>query len=84
VSPVEAELSIGHGQMSRWRKEVQVRYRLEVEKDAAQQDSAEVKKLRREIAELREEREILRRALVIFSEKRKEFIHSCSSSAAIT
>jgi transposase len=71
VSQVEAELGIGHGQISRWRKEVQARYRPEVEKNAAEPDSAEVKKLRKEIAELREEREILRKALAIFSENRK-------------
>ena len=70
VGQIEAELGIGRGQISRWRRELAN----DDEKHGAGDRvdlEAENRRLRKENAELREEREILRKATAIFSQYRK-------------
>ena len=67
VGQVEAELGVGRGQISRWRKELADTQASGNDRDL----EAESRRLRRENAELREEREILRKAAAILSQDRK-------------
>jgi len=68
VGQVEAELGVGRGQISRWRKDLaETQSSNGTDRDL----EAENRRLRRENAELREEREILRKAAAIFSQDRK-------------
>ena len=67
---IEEELGIGAGVIYRWRRQL--------EEDGAQafpgngnERDKELADLRREVAELREEKEILRKAIAIFSERRR-------------
>ena len=70
---IEADLGIGSGQVYRWRRELQA--------EGAQGTRAfpgngkprdqELAELRKENRELREERDILRKAVAIFSNHRK-------------
>jgi len=72
---IEKELGIGHGQIYRWRRE------LGEEGDGVKAfpgkgnpRDAEIAKLKRELAIVTEEREILRKAVAIFSKpKTKSF-----------
>jgi transposase len=68
IGQVEAELGVGRGQISRWRRELSD---MQTSTGNDRDLEAENRRLRRETAELREEREILRKAAAIFSQDRK-------------
>jgi len=71
LSEIERELGITAGRLSAWRKQYQVgegTQELELSDLAAAQ--AEIKRLRRELAVAQEEREILKKAVNIFSQER--------------
>lgn len=68
---IEAELGIGHGALYRWKRQM--------DKEGEQafpgngkERSDELARLRKENAELREEKEILRKAIAIFSDKNRK------------
>ena len=69
---IEDELGIGRGRIHRWRRQ----YRDEgtaggVSSEAPADLAAEVRRLRRELAEAREERDILKKAVQVFSKDPK-------------
>jgi transposase len=68
---IEAELGIGNGVIYRWRRQLQEQGVLAFPGNGNDRDK-EVAELRRENAELREEREILRKAIAIFSDRRRK------------
>jgi transposase len=70
ISAVERELGIGRGNLGRWRRE------LAAESEGAfpghgrvTPEQEELRRLQRENAILRQERDILKRAIAIFSER---------------
>jgi transposase len=67
----EEELGIGRGQIYRWRKELRANGDKAFPGNGNQQDD-ELTRLRKENAELREERDILRKAVAIFSDRRRK------------
>ena len=70
LTELEQELGITPGLLSKWRKKYQVNEEtqgLELSDLAAAE--AEIRRLRRELAVVREEREILKKAVNIFSQK---------------
>ena len=69
-SQVEAELGIGQGTIYRWRQQLAEEGALAFPGHGNDRDK-ELSQLRRENAELREEREILRKAIAIFSDRRR-------------
>jgi transposase len=68
---IEAELGIGNGVIYRWRRQLQEEGPRAFPGNGNDRDK-EVAELRRENAELREEREILRKAIAIFSDRRRK------------
>ena len=68
---IETELGIGHGVIYRWRKQLAEEGQLAFPGNGNERDK-ELAILRRECAELREEREILRKAIAIFSDRRRK------------
>ena len=66
---VERELGVGNGAISRWRKA----FSLSLEHPSASQDptKAELRLLQRENEILRQERDILKKAMAIFSKTSK-------------
>jgi len=68
---IEDELGIGHGVLYRWRRQLEEEGSLAFPGNGNERDK-EVADLRRQVAELREEKEILRKAIAIFSEKRRK------------
>ena len=71
ISAIERDLGITQGLLSNWRRKYQVNEEtqgLELSDLAAAE--AEIKQLRRELAIAREEREILKKAVSIFSKSR--------------
>jgi transposase len=72
LSAIEQDLGITPGLLSKWRKRYQANeetQRLELTDIAAAE--AEIKRLRRELAVVQEEREILKKAVSIFSKNRR-------------
>ena len=67
---IEAELGIGAGQVYRWRRELQADGQRAFPGNGKPRDE-ELAQLRKENRELREERDILRKAVAIFSKYRK-------------
>ena len=73
MSQIERELGIGSGQLWRWRR----RYRpveqgngeTHLELNELEAAKTEIRRLQRELAEVREEREILKKAVNIFSRR---------------
>lgn len=68
---IEEELGIGEGTIYRWRRQLEESGELAFPGNGNERDK-EVAELRRENAELREEREILRKAIAIFSDRRRK------------
>jgi len=70
---IEQELGIGSGQVYRWRKalEAESREGIRAFPGNGRARDEELATLRKEVKELREDREILRKALAIFSNHRK-------------
>ena len=70
---IEQELGIGSGQVYRWRKalEAEGREGMRAFPGNGKPRDEELAGLRKEVRELREDREILRKALAIFSNHRK-------------
>jgi transposase len=70
---IEAELGIGTGQVYRWRKalEAEGQEGINAFPGNGRARDEELAELRKEVRELREDREILRKALAIFSNHRK-------------
>ena len=70
LTAIELDLGITPGLLSKWRKKYQVN---EETQDLELSDLAaaetEIKRLRRELAVMREEREILKKAVSIFSQQ---------------
>ena len=72
LSAIEEDLGITQGMLSKWRRKYQVSEEtqdLELSDLAAAE--AEIKRLRRELAIAEEEREILKKAVSIFSKNRR-------------
>ena len=67
---IEAELGIGTGIIYRWRRQLQEDGVRAFPGNGNERDK-ELSELRRQNAELREEREILRKAIAIFSDRRR-------------
>ncbi len=67
---IEAELGIGNGVIYRWRGQLQEEGPRAFPGNGNDRDK-EVAELRRELAEVREERDILRKAIAIFSDRRR-------------
>ena len=63
---IEKDLGIGSGQVYRWRKELQAAGERAFPGNGTPRDE-ELVRLRKEVATLREERDILRKAVAIFS-----------------
>ena len=63
---IERDLGIGSGQVYRWRKELQAAGERAFPGNGTPRDE-ELVRLRKEVATLREERDILRKAVAIFS-----------------
>ncbi len=70
---IEEELGVGSGQVYRWRRALQEERQggLKAFPGNGRPRDEELAALRKEVKELREDREILRKALAIFSEHRK-------------
>jgi transposase len=70
---VEADLGIGSGMVYRWRKQLQAKGTSGIRAfpGKGRPKDEELARLRRENAELREERDILRKALAIFSRTKR-------------
>lgn len=68
---IEAELGIGNGVIYRWRRQLQEEGPRAFPGNGNQRDK-EITELRRELAEVREERDILRKAIAIFSDRRRK------------
>ena len=68
---IEEELGIGEGTIYRWRRQLEENGEVAFPGNGNERDK-EVAELRRENAELREEREILRKAIAIFSDRRRK------------
>jgi transposase len=71
MSAIECDLGITQGLLSRWRRKYQINgttQTLELSDMAAAE--AEIRRLRRELAIAQEEREILKKAVTIFSKNR--------------
>ena len=68
---IEAELRIGNGVIYRWRRQLQEEGPRAFPGNGNERDK-EVAELRGELAEVREEREILRKAIAIFSDRRRK------------
>jgi transposase len=68
---IEAELGIGNGVIYRWRRQLEQERPRAFPGNGNERDN-EVAKLRRELAEVREERDILRKAVAIFSDRRRK------------
>jgi transposase len=68
---IEAELGIGNGVIYRWRRQLQDEGVLAFPGKGNDRDK-ELAELRRELAEVREERDILRKAIAIFSDRRRK------------
>ena len=72
VAQIEDELGLAPGTMYRWKRQFQ-----QVGKEAYQgkgklaDSDQEVRRLRREVEQLREERDILKKAVGIFSQEKK-------------
>ena len=67
---IEKELGLGVGQVYRWRRQLQADGEMAFPGNGKPRDE-ELAELRKENRELREDREILRKALAIFSNHRK-------------
>jgi transposase len=67
---IEKELGIGAGQVHRWRRELEAEGERAFPGNGNPRDE-ELAALRKEVKELREDREILRKAVAIFSNNRK-------------
>ena len=65
AAEVEADLGLGVGMLYQWNKAFKKQAAAEADGSAA--ESAEVKRLRRELAIVKEERDILKKAISIFS-----------------
>ena len=63
---IEKDLGIGSGQVYRWRKELEAAGERAFPGNGTPRDE-ELVRLRKEVATLREERDILRKAVAIFS-----------------
>jgi transposase len=70
---IEADLGIGSGSIYRWRKQLEAEgiQGLRAFPGHGRPRDEELARLRRENADLREEREILRKALAIFSRTKR-------------
>lgn len=73
MSQVERELGIGSGQLWRWRRQYklvgQENHEKHLELSDLEAAKAEVRRLQRELAETQEERDILKKAINIFSRR---------------
>ena len=67
VSQVETELGLSRGQLSHWRRQAAARGEQAFEPVARTPEAGEVAALRAEVARLREERDILKKVLTMFS-----------------
>lgn len=70
---IEADLGIGSGQIYRWRKQLEAEgtQGLRAFPGHGRPRDEELARLRRELADVREERDILRKALAIFSRTKR-------------
>jgi len=68
---IEEELGIGEGTIYRWRRQLEQNGELAFPGNGNERDK-ELAELRRELAEAREERDILRKAIAIFSDRRRK------------
>ncbi len=65
------ELGIGHGVLYRWRRQLEDEGAQAFPGNGKERDT-ELAELRKENTELREEKEILRKTIAIFSERRRK------------
>lgn len=63
ISEVSRDLGVGLTQLQRWRRQ------LAGDNVTPSAESAETEKLRKELAQVKEEREILKKALAVFSRR---------------
>ena len=68
---IEAELGIGSGAIYRWRRQLEEEGQQAFPGKGNERDK-ELAELRRELAEVQEERDILRKAIAIFSDRRRK------------
>ena len=72
VAQVERDLGITPGLIYKWRQRYRVDENSDELKPSAERESeAEIRRLQRELAIAREERDILKKAIRVFSEERK-------------
>lgn len=73
MSQLERELGIGSGQLWRWRRQYRAVEKgngeTHLELNELEAAKAEIRRLQRELAEVQEEREILKKAVNIFSRR---------------
>jgi len=68
---IEAELGISHGTLYRWKRQMDKEGEQAFPGNGKERND-ELSQLRKENAELREEKEILRKAIAIFSDKNRK------------
>ena len=70
---IEADLGIGNGSIYRWRKQLEAEGTegIKAFPGNGRPRDEELARLRKELAEVREERDILRKAVVIFSKSKR-------------
>ena len=72
ISEVSRDLGVGLSQLQRWRRKYagdEVTPKPAGTNSAPSAESAETEKLRKELAQVKEEREILKKALAVFSRR---------------
>jgi len=72
ISEVSRDLGVGLSQLQRWRRKYagdEVTPKPAGRNTAPSAESAETEKLRKELAQVKEEREILKKALAVFSRR---------------
>ena len=73
VAQVERDLGITPGLIYKWRQRYRVDENSETLKPSAERDTdAEIRRLQRELAIAREERDILKKAIQVFSQDREQ------------
>lgn len=65
AAEIEADLGIGHGLLYRWKREMH--HQATAAADGSAAESAEIRRLKRELALVKQERDILKKAVGIFS-----------------
>ena len=66
AAEIENDLGISHGLLYRWKRELHIQAAAEADGSAA--ESAELRRLKRELVLVKQERDILKKAVGIFSQ----------------